>query len=596
MTVIDDIKERLDIAEIIGQHVQLKKSGKHMVGMCPFHPNTHTPAFTVFPDTRSFHCFGCKANGSVFDFVMRYEHVDFREVLERLALLAQIELPARDAEVAAQQSLFHGLLDDACAFWQANLWSPRGRAALSYMQARGIREQTLRDWRVGYATDSWNELLQYLTEKYPDLGLSVLVELGLAGEKKERFFDIHRNRIMFPICDSNGHVISMGGRSLGDTMPKYLNGPQNILFHKKHTLFGLPQAKQHIRSRGRAVVVEGYMDVLAAHQAGHTNTVAILGTALGNEHFATLKSLAPTVLLAFDADVAGKNALLRSLAAMRSPSNAGQPVLHMSDWSHTASVDIRVLHIPQDQDPADILTQQPAIWQTYVDQAMPANEYVIRQITSDVQPQQVHSVLQQLLPLLSSFPKYSVAQQQQVRLLSERLLLPAYAIYHALAKVRTGAAQKDVASVIPLAHEQVLLAALLLHDQACNAVWLGLQEVLQSVPDASLIVHGEIDALFQDDIHRWIWRSWSVAGSATLEEWSTSLLEPLRSYASMLIERGNSQYHDDALQRALRAVLSSYSDMWFRQADDQSAAWQACVSLQQHLLYVQDDNMHVPMQ
>ncbi|MCS6939322.1 MAG: DNA primase, partial [Roseiflexus sp.] len=320
--VTDQIKEKIDIVEFISAYVPLRKTGRSYVGFCPFHPNTRTPAFHVFPDTQSFHCFSCKASGTVFDFLMRREGLEFREALERLAQRAGVQLHPRTEAEEQLDRLRTRLLEvnaAAAAFFRHMLVkSQRGEEARAYVAKRHIDDATSEAFLIGYAPDDWGLLLSYLTERR-GFSPEEIEAAGLAVHHETRgYYDRFRNRLMFPIRNASGDIVAFGGRALGDAQPKYMNSPQTPIFDKGKVLYGLDLARDAIRQSDATVIVEGYVDVIIAHQYGFRNVVAPLGTALTADHVALVKKLSHRVYLALDADAAGVRATLKGLQALQS--------------------------------------------------------------------------------------------------------------------------------------------------------------------------------------------------------------------------------------------------------------------------------------
>jgi DNA primase len=316
---LDELRSRLPLADVVGRRVKLQKRGRDFVGLCPFH-NEKTPSFTVNEEKGFFHCFGCGAHGDAIGFVMRAEGASFPEAVERLAGEAGLPVPQPDPEARAKaerQSTLLGAMEAAAKFFEAELKGSRGRAARDYVEGRGLGEETIHRFRLGYAPDSRGSLKEALTRQgFPE---ALLIEGGLLikpppenGSAGGAAYDRFRGRVMFPITDRHGRVIAFGGRVMGEGEPKYLNSPETPLFHKGRVLFGLAQAQEAIRQKNEVVVAEGYMDVIAMSQAGLVQAVAPLGTALTEEQILLLWRLAPEPILCFDGDSAGQRAAARA--------------------------------------------------------------------------------------------------------------------------------------------------------------------------------------------------------------------------------------------------------------------------------------------
>ncbi len=313
-STLDQIQERVDIAEVIGAHVPLRRVGKNFKANCPFHLEK-TPSFMVNPDKQIFHCFGCGVGGNVFTFLMKYEKKDFREVVEMLAERAGIEIPkdrVMDAEKESRRAQLLKAHHLASEYYQKILWNDASAArAREYLSSRGLTEETIKEFQIGFSADAWEALAPALkngvTEK--ELEAAGLIMPGKEGTHYDRF----RKRIMFPILDSKGVCVAFGARVLDDSLPKYLNSPETEIYSKGRQLYGLYQARTAIRTENFVIVVEGYMDVIGCHQAGVRNTVASLGTALTSEQARLMKRHTPNVIILYDADAAGEMATLRGL-------------------------------------------------------------------------------------------------------------------------------------------------------------------------------------------------------------------------------------------------------------------------------------------
>ncbi len=310
---LDELRTRVSIVDVVGKKVRLIRKGHEYSGLCPFH-NEKTPSFTVSADKGFYHCFGCGAHGDVLSFEMQANGLSFMEAVERLASQAGLEVPQATPEEAARSKRAATVLEAleaACRFYEQRLRLPEGREALAYAERRALSEETISRFRLGYAPTG-NALKAALTRDGMDEAL--LVEAGLVGRPDDGRtpYDILRGRLIFPITDRRGRVIAFGGRILGDGQPKYLNSPDSPVFHKGQVLYGLAQARAAAMERGRVVVVEGYMDVIAMSQAGLAEAVAPLGTALTEGHLSELWKLADEPILCFDGDAAGQRAARRA--------------------------------------------------------------------------------------------------------------------------------------------------------------------------------------------------------------------------------------------------------------------------------------------
>jgi DNA primase len=312
---LDELRARLSLSSVVGKRVRLQRRGREHLGLCPFH-NEKTPSFTVNDDKAFFHCFGCGAHGDVIGFLMRTESLSFPEAVERCAQEAGLPVPAASPEERAKaerHATHHAALEAAAVWFERQLHGPEGRAGLAYLRGRGLTDETITRFRLGFAPDARGALKAALIKQ--GLPESLLVETGLLIQPTDNpgpTYDRFRGRVMFPISDRRGRIIAFGGRILEEGEPKYLNSPETPLFHKGKTLYGLAQARKPAQDKGEALVAEGYMDVIAMSQGGFANAVAPLGTALTEDHLRELWRLASEPILCFDGDTAGQRAAGRA--------------------------------------------------------------------------------------------------------------------------------------------------------------------------------------------------------------------------------------------------------------------------------------------
>jgi len=446
MSTIDDIKSRLDIADIVSEHVPLKKAGRNFKGLCPFH-SEKTPSFFVFPDTQTWHCFGaCQTGGDLFAYVMRHDHLEFAEALQVLAQKAGVQLEPPRTRDSEREKQLDKLLDIHAAattyFHELLLHSAEDAAARAYVARRGLNEETIRRFQVGYAPDAWRGLTDHLLLRgyeRPDLLEAGLIILRDDGGYHDRF----RGRLMIPIRDTRGRVIGFGGRILDKGEPKYLNSPQTPLFNKSQLLFGLDMAKASIRAQGCVVIVEGYMDVLQAHQGGFANVVATMGTALTEQQLALLKRMTHRYVLALDPDAAGDQATLRGLAVAREVlERQTVPVPTARGWIRYESrlnADIRIMALPAGQDPDDLIRDAPASWEPLVQAATPLVDYYFQIATRDLDLTSAKSkseIVDRLVPILTEI-RDEVERTHYVQKLARLIRADEGTIRRKLAAART---------------------------------------------------------------------------------------------------------------------------------------------------------------
>jgi DNA primase len=391
MSVVDEVKQRLDIVDVVGQYVQLQKAGRNYKALCPFH-SERTPSFFVSPERQSWHCFGaCGTGGDILAFVMKRENLEFGEALRLLAERAGVTLAERRPEEEAERNRLREANEAAASFYHRALLSTEaGQTAKRYLEERGQDPKTIQDFQLGYSPSGWDSLCQHLRERgYRD---EELVAAGLAVEGERGLRDLFHQRIMFPITDMRGRVVGFGGRSLPiegqeEAQPKYLNTPQTAVFDKGSLLYALDKAKEEIRRQGLAVIVEGYMDAIAAHQHGFPNVVASMGTALTERQVRLLKRFSRDIVLALDADTAGQEATLRAV-----------------EYQDILGRDIRVVILPEGRDPDQVIRSDPENWPALLTSAQPLLDYKFEAVSVALdlsQPRQRSQAVDELLPLLA---------------------------------------------------------------------------------------------------------------------------------------------------------------------------------------------------
>ncbi len=387
MSIITEVKQRLDIVELVSEYVKLQKAGRNFKGLCPFHTEKH-PSFFVFPEQQSWHCFGaCGTGGDVFSFIMKKEGIGFGQALRVLAQRGGITLSVREAldkvEDEKKQRLFQ-INEAAAEYYHHLLTSTKaGEVARSYLVKRNVTSETIKEFRLGFSPDAWEIIKSYLTSKgYTE---KELIEAGLLIEKEEGgSYDRFRNRLMFPICDIQGRVTGFGARVLDDSLPKYINSPQTLIFDKSASLYGIDKAKSAIRNTNLAIIVEGYMDVLIAHQYGWQNVVGSMGISLTEKQVGNIKRLTNNITLALDADVAGEEATLRGKAILTYYNVEGNVIL-----------------LPPGKDPDEVIREDIVLWQKLAEKAMPVMDFAFQSVISkvDINKAKDKSVaLEKLLP------------------------------------------------------------------------------------------------------------------------------------------------------------------------------------------------------
>ena len=364
---LTDVLARIDIVDVIGEYVQLRRKGQSWWGLCPFH-GEKTPSFSVTQDKQFYYCFGCHAGGNAFQFIQNIEKCDFSEAVEVLAKRAGLEMPERKSDGDSREreelrTVLYEIGRAAARFYHDKLYSREGLKALEYLQSRGLTERVIKRFGLGYAPDNRDEAIRHLEAQ--GFSREHLKTFAVAGEKEGRWYDYFRERVMFPIIDRRGRVIGFGGRVMDGSQPKYLNSPETPVFNKRLNLFGMNLVQQ-IRNLERLVIVEGYMDVISMHQAGLPYTVASLGTALTEEQARLMRRYASEVFIAYDGDSAGQKATLRSLDILRD-----------------AGLTVKVIEFPDGLDPDDYARQfSLAGLEDLMDKALPLVDYRLRTLAA----------------------------------------------------------------------------------------------------------------------------------------------------------------------------------------------------------------------
>ena len=399
LSPIDEIKSRLDIVEVIGSYIKLKKTGANYRALCPFHSEKN-PSFFVSPARQIWHCFGCSKGGDIFGFIKEIEGVEFGDALRILAQRAGVELKPRSPEwqkFKTERQRLYEICELATKFFEKQLeGSSLGKETKKYLLGRGIKEESIKKWRIGYSPDTWKGISDFLVsngyknEEIEKAGLSLKNEQGL-------YYDRFRGRIIFPIFDLNSQVIGFGGRIFSvnqrtvqresaSTIAKYINTPNTILYDKSRILYGLDKAKVEIRKKDFCLLMEGYTDVILAHQAGIANTVSTSGTALTTSQLAILKRYSDNLYLAFDMDIAGDSATKRGI-----------------DLAQLRGFNLKIVTLPEDKDPADIISKDPKEFEKLVDNSLSILDFYFQNAFSQfdkAKPEGKREISKILLPVI----------------------------------------------------------------------------------------------------------------------------------------------------------------------------------------------------
>ncbi len=426
---VETIKERLDIAEVVGSYTKLTKSGQGYKARCPFHTEK-TPSFYVSPIRQSYYCFGCGAKGDIFTIVEEMEGLDFREALKMLAERAGVELKRFTPESSVSKSekeKIYEALEDATKFFERQL--AQNSVAKDYLKSRGISEETIASWNLGYALAEWHSLYNHLQgeghseEVLLKAGLikPVPVDAGGASRGSRQPYDVFRDRLIFPLRDQSGRVIAFSGRALAkETEPKYLNSPDTVVFTKHEVLYGLDKAKEKIRRKDYAILVEGQIDLVLSHQVGVDNTVASSGTAFTASHLERLKKLSKRILLAFDGDKAGRAAALKS-----------------AELAMSLSLEVKIARLPEGEDPAEVAKANPEKWKTILREAKPAIEHFLDLIQEEEKdPRKIGKLIgSKILPLITLLES-SMERSHFISLISKRTGIKEEVVWEDVKKVK----------------------------------------------------------------------------------------------------------------------------------------------------------------
>ncbi len=418
--IIEDIKSRLDISDVVSQYVQLKRAGRNFKGLCPFH-SEKTPSFVVSPEKQICHCFGCNKGGDIFTFIQEVESVEFTEALQILADRAGIKIENiskyAKKENKSEKDEYFKAHDLACEFFKKQLQdTPDGEKVLKYLYSRGVKDSTIEEFKIGFAPDKYDALYPYLLKK--GINKRVLVKAGFVSSKSiasDEIYDKFRGRLMFPIFDYLGRICGFGGRALKeDQSPKYLNSPENIIYNKSRILYGLFHSKQQVKEKDQIILVEGYFDVILPYQEGIKNIAAISGTALTSDHSILIKRLTGNVVSCFDLDDAGKEATKRAYMVLKN-----QDIL------------MKTVSGFEGKDPADtILSNGGENFNKFINNALDFESFYINQLISGNDISTLvgrRHVIKEMLPIFKQMP--SSTKDFYVRELASKLNMKEQFLY-----------------------------------------------------------------------------------------------------------------------------------------------------------------------
>jgi DNA primase len=425
MSTLDEIKARIDIVDLVSEAgVKLRHAGKNYTGFCPFHDNKRSPAFVIWPESGTWRCFGqCNEGGDIFKFVMKREGLDFKDAMQKLALRAGVEIKEYQRESPQQKEAYENLrklLEDAVIYYRTQLFA--NKDILTYLrEKRGLTDASIETFGLGFAPSGYDNALKYFTQR--GCSQQDLIDSGLLTVRDDddatrntqhatRVYDKFRNRIMIPIRDEQGRMAGFGARIVDpNDVPKFLNSPETPIFTKGHILYGLDRARKPIRAADQAVIVEGYLDVIALHQAGYENVVSPMGTALTEDQLRLLKKSTRRIVLALDPDAAGQKAVLRGLDAARSAMDRegelGFDARGLLKNEARLQADLRVATMPDDLDPDEIVARDKEEWKKLIENAKPIVTHVMDSLAAgqDLNDAKIKTqIAAQVLPLIEDLP------------------------------------------------------------------------------------------------------------------------------------------------------------------------------------------------
>ena len=526
MSVVTEVKQRIDIVDVVSEYVTLQKAGRNFKGLCPFHSEKHS-SFFVFPEQQTWHCFGaCGTGGDVFSFVMKKDGIDFGQALHLMAQRAGVTLglPEVSSKVEDEEKEKLYRLNEAATEYYHHLLlaTAAGDMARSYVNRRKVMPETIKEFRLGFSPDSWETVKNYLLNKgYTErelAGAGLIVEKEGGGS-----YDRFRNRLMFPICDIQGRVIGLGARALDDSLPKYINSPQTLIFDKSNSLYGIDKAASAVRKKNLVIIVEGYMDVLTAHQHGWQNVVASMGTALTEKQAGIIKRLTKNITLALDADTAGEEATLRGAEVLshsmdkkktpallwskelaRSINEGVAPSPSLAGLVKSQSVldgEIKVLLLPPGKDPDELISKDISLWQQLVEQATPILDFALQTVVSKVDINKAKDkslAVEKLLPLIDEV-RDPIQRSHYLRKLARELKIEESEIKAALTEL--GTHRKRPQSAKPVGQSRP--ARQFVSDpteEYCLALLLQYPELRQSAQELSIkhFAHTENSEVFSE--------------------------------------------------------------------------------------------------
>lgn len=559
MSVIEEVKQKADIVEVLSRYgVKLEKAGRNFKALCPFHSEKHG-SFFVFPEQQRWHCFGaCATGGDVIAFVMKREGVQFGQALRMLADQAGVQLRAANNESDKDRHRLFELNALAAAYYHDLLQSTAGATPRKYLLERGVTPEAISQFQLGCSPDAWDSLLRQLLDR----GYSNhdAIAAGLAVQKEGGgVYDRFRGRLMFPIRDAQGRTTGFGARSLDGSDPKYINSPQTPVFDKGNTLYGIDLAAEAIRRERLAVLVEGYMDVIVAYQSGFRNVVASMGTSLTERQAGTLKKLTRRLALALDADAAGAMATLKGIETVsKAVEKTGVPVptaQGLIRYESAIDAELMIVVMPEGKDPDEIIKEDPAMWQTLVQGALPVVEYVLSTAVGHADLASLQGrrqLLDHVLPVVLDI-KEPVKQAHYVQKLSQMTALDERALWDAMRQASRPARKK----IVPLPPRQAQAKCHLSSpsEEYCLALVLQNPELKEHVADLR-------EEYLQDSVGRELLARWlATANIDSLRECLDAELHDILDY---LMKKELPPANPSQRQHLLADCVQRLRELWLR--------------------------------
>ena len=564
-TTVEQIKDKLDITEVLGSYMKLERAGINLKARCPFH-NEKTASFFVSPSRQSFYCFGCQAKGDIFSFVEKFEGLDFKGALKILADRAGIPLTNfRDTENKDETDRLFKVLEVATDIFEQTLKD--NSKVIEYLEKRGLREETARKWRLGFAIDEWHLLEEKLLQKGFTKEEMLAVGLSKTTPDKKKVYDTFRSRVIFPICDPAGRIVGFSGRifeSEAANAPKYLNSPETTLFKKSEILYGLHLAKNHIRSLDYAVLVEGQMDLLLSHQAGVGNTVASSGTALSIDHLKRLKKLSNRVIISYDSDEAGAKASLRG-----------------AELALDLGMEVKIASLPEGEDPASVAGSDSEKWKEALRTAIPVIDFVLQKATEENSgPKVSKAVVANVLPLVSLI-KSEIEKSEWVKKVAKTLGVSSEAVWSDLSKVQSShpnqkegeREQKEVRSREHLTETNLLrlYAGIIFREEAEGAATASGKNILRKELSQILGDERAIEILesYENEKESLIFEAEQSAEVGNIEKVGEELLKRIEvtklreelHKKTLLLDQKNSLQDEDVIKSEIESVSKRIQEL-----------------------------------